>query len=40
MTENCIENYKEIGEKGRQFAEKNDCTKISKKVAMIYNELL
>ena len=40
MIEHCIKNSKEIGENGRQFAEQNDWAKVSKKVAMIYNELL
>ena len=38
--EKCIKNSKEIGEKGRQFAEKNDWKEVSKKIAIIYNELL
>lgn len=40
MIEKCIKNSKEIGEKGRKFAEENDWKKVSEKVAMIYNELL
>ena len=40
MIERCIENSKEIGKSGREFAEENDWTNVSKKVAMIYNELL
>ena len=40
MIEKCIKNSKEIGEKGRQFAEKNDWKEVSKKIALIYNELL
>ena len=40
MIENCLENYQEIGEKGRQFAKENNWAKISKKVSMIYDELL
>lgn len=40
MIEKCIENSKEIVKNGRKFAEENDWTNVSKKVAMIYNELL
>lgn len=40
IVEKCIKNSKEIGEKGRQFAEENDWIKVSKKVAKIYDGLL
>lgn len=40
MIEYCMKNSEKMGKNGRQFAEQNDWTKVSKKVAMIYNELL
>lgn len=40
IIEECIKNGKEMGRKGRLFAEENDWAKVSEKVALIYNELL